>query len=90
MKKRIVIIVAIVLVLLVILFVPFDRDYVEDGGTRTYTALTYKVVKWERVGEVYYTDGTIEKNTYSKTSIFWFPDNFKSIDELWEIENQSN
>ena len=28
--------------------------------------------------------------TYRKTSVFLFPNNFKSIDELWEIEQQNN
>ena len=25
-------------------------------------------------------------NTYRETSVFWYPDNQKSIDELWQIE----
>lgn len=51
----------------------------KDGGTRTYTSLTYKIVKWNKI---------INANEiYKKTSVFWFPSNLKSVDELWEIEN---
>ena len=67
----------IVIVLLAVLFVPVPSGVYKDGGTRAYTALTYKVVKWNRIlgaGGEKYTD----------TSVYFFPKNFQSIDTLWE------
>ena len=76
MKKSKIIVITILALLL--LFIPIPTGVYKDGGTRAYTALTYKVVKWNRL---------IDKNTrYSDTSVYWLPDNFKSIDELWVIE----
>lgn len=91
MKKSIII--GIVIVLLVVLFLPFAYGKYDDGGTKTYTSLTYRVVKWNKYVVNY---NELDKNgepmieTYSKTSVFLFPNNFKSIDELWEIEKQNN
>ena len=86
MKKRIITIVAIVLILL-ILFLPIPRGTYKDGGTRDYRALTYRIVVWNRLTQEINEDGSVEQNdVYHKMSVFWFPYNFKSIDELWEIE----
>ncbi|MBO5090420.1 MAG: hypothetical protein J6C27_05870 [Clostridia bacterium] len=77
MKKRISIILIIVGVL-AILFIPIPTGVYKDGGTRVYAALTYKIVDWNRItGE----------SRYSKTCVYFFPNNFKSIDSLWEMEN---
>lgn len=78
MKKKIIIII-IVLILLIVLFTPFSIKTYKDGGTRTYTALTYKIVRWNKIINV--------NEIYKKTSVYWLPSSFKSIDELWEIEN---
>ena len=86
MKKRIIIIAVIVLALL-IMFLPIPRGTYRDGGTKDYGALTYRIVVWNRLNEQINEDGY---DTYHKTSVFWFPDNFKSIDELWEIERSRN
>ena len=77
MRKKIILIALTVLLLAAVLFVPIPGETYKDGGTRAYTALTYKVVKWNRL-----TEG----DTYEATKVYWFPDNFKSIDELWEQE----
>lgn len=63
--------------LLAILVVPIPKSPYKDGGTREYAALTYKIVDWNRM-----TGDTI----YDKTSIYFFPNNFKSIDSLWYSE----
>ena len=77
MKKKI--ITSVIVLVLLILFVPIPISPSKDGGTRRYAALTYKVVKWQRfVGE----------ERYIKTSVYFFPDNFKSIDELWAMETK--
>lgn len=71
MKKKIWIPILVV-VILAILFVPIPSGVYKDGGTREYTALTYKIVDWNRL-----TDGG---GTYSKTKVYFFPykDNFDS------------
>ena len=77
-KKGILTILAIVLCL-AILFVPVPRSPYKDGGTREYCALTYKVVDWNRL-----TSDSI----YDATKVYWFPNNFQSIDDLWASEEQ--
>lgn len=47
MKKKVWIPIVIV-VLLAILVIPIPTGVYKDGGTREYTALTYKVVDWNR------------------------------------------
>ena len=79
MKKKRIAVVLTVLILL-ILFLPIPYGTYKDGGTKDYRALTYRIVIWNRLtGE--------EDRTYHKTSVYWFPYNFRSIDGLWEIEN---
>lgn len=77
MKKKIWIPIAAAVVLLTILFVPIPSGTYRDGGTREYTALTYKIVDWNR----FTGDGT-----YDKTRVYFFPNNFKSLDSLWHME----
>ena len=61
------------------LFVPVPKSPCNDGGTREYAALTYKIVNWHHLTD----DGV-----YDATKVYWFPDNFKSIDDLWAEEEQ--
>lgn len=79
MKKKIWIPIAAALVLLAVLFVPIPSGTSRDGGTREYTALTYKIVDWNRL---------TGDSTYDKTSLYLFPNNFKSIDSLWALEEE--
>ena len=79
MKKKIWIPIIIV-VLLAILVIPIPTGVCEDGGTREYTALTYKIVQWHKI----HPDGV-----YEKTRFYFGPDRFKSLDELWEREGIS-
>ena len=81
MKKKIRIVALIILILL-ILSIPIPGGQYRDGGTKDYKALTYRVVVWNRL--------LAEGFTYHKTAVFWFPNNFKSIDELWELEFGQN
>ena len=76
MKKKIWIPIVIV-VLLAILVIPIPTGVYRDGGTREYTALTYKIVDWNRL---------TGDSTYDKTRVYFFPYNFKSIDGLWYYE----
>ncbi len=77
MKKKVIIISVAVAILLAVLFVPIPTGTYLDGGTREYTALTYKIVKWNRL---------IPEYTYKSTSVYFGDDRNKSLDELWEIE----
>ena len=79
MKKKILIPVIAVL-LLAVLFVPIPKGALKDGGTKEYSALTYKIVDWNRL-----TDDT----AYDQTKFYFFPNNFKSIDALWELEKDN-
>ena len=79
MKKKLWIPIIAVVVLLAILVIPVTATY-DDGGTREYKALTYKVVEWNnRVT----TDGEV---VHGETKVYFFPDNFKSIDALRDME----
>ena len=89
-KKKIVPVI-IVIALLLVLFLPIPQGSYDDGGTREYAALAYKIVKWKRLISVYNENGVMERvDTYTKTSVYWLPDNFKSIDELWEMEYKND
>ena len=75
MKKRIII---ALLALVVLLVIPIPTGTARDGGTKTYTALTYKIVDWNH----YYGDGKV----FDKTKVYFFSDNFSSLDDLLEQE----
>lgn len=75
MKKKALIFV--VVAVLVILFVPVPTEVYKDGGTSVYSALTYKIVDWNRE----FFDGV-----YTPTKVYFGLDRFKSLDELWENE----
>ena len=64
------------IIIIAILIVPIPMK-LKDGGTTVYCALTYKVVSWHRIQS--------DSETYKNTCVYWFPDNFKDIDELWEL-----
>ena len=78
MKKVFLTILAAML-LLAILFTPIPQKPHREDGERIYSALTYKIVDWNEET----TDGV-----YDATKIYWFPNNFKSIEELWAEEEQ--
>ena len=79
MAKKILFLILATVLLLAVLFVPIPKSPSRDGGTREYSALTYKIVDWNKLT----TDGV-----YDATKFYWFPNNFKSIDELWTYEEQ--
>lgn len=74
MKKWIII---AIVVLVAILVVPIPRGTMKDGGTREFTALTYKIVDWNRI---------TEDIIYQKTSVYFFPNNFTDTETLWQEE----
>ena len=80
MKKKVKVIIIIIIVLLV-LFFPASRDTLEDGGSKVYSALTYKIVKWVSYDE--------DHNRSYDTSVYWLPDNFKNINELSKMHREA-
>lgn len=90
MKKRIIVF-GIFLIIVLVLFLPIPQGSYDDGGTREYAALTYKIVVWNKIVTELDEDGNIVlPTTYRKTSVYWYPDNQKNIDELWQIERAKN
>lgn len=97
-----VLIISITVVLLLILFVPIYCGQSKDSGTKSYRALTYTVVKWRRYtdeqndywqklnenGNIKYVQLYKGMNTYIKTSIYFFPNSQKSLEELWKLETK--
>ncbi len=77
MKKKAWIWIVAGVLLLAILVTPIPSGVYRDGGTREYTALTYKIVDWNRL--------TLT-GVYDETRVYFFPNNFKSLDRLLEME----
>lgn len=77
MKKKLTLGFIAAALLLAILFAPIPTGVYKDGGTRSWTALTYRVVDWNRIT----TD-----DIYEATRVYWFPENFRDIDDLWAEE----
>lgn len=79
MKKKAILSILAIFLLTAVLFTPIPTGVYKDGETRTYTALTYKIVDWNRLSA---------DSLYEATKVYWFPNNFKSIDDLWAYEEQ--
>lgn len=69
-----------VIILLLVLVIPFSVKSYWDGGTTEFTALTYKIVKWNRMHD--------SSQIYNKLKIYPFPMNMLSIGDLFEIERE--
>ncbi len=67
--------------LLLLLVIPIPTGVLKDGGTKSYTALSYRIVDWNHL----YGEG----NIYDKTVIYPFPMNFMSIDALLDQEAEN-
>lgn len=86
MKKKTIAILLTVVIALVLL-VPIPKGPYDDGGTTEYVALTYRIVVWNCWVPAYDENGTITRfEKYNKTSVYLFPNNFKSYSELWQME----
>ena len=70
MKKKNLILLAVILA---VLLIPVPTAAEEYDATMTFTSLTYKIIHWN-------------VPNYEKTKLYFFPENFKSIDEIWEYE----
>ncbi len=65
----------LLLLLCLLLFIPVPCGTVKDGGTKQLTALTYRVVKWNRLIDA--------GDVYSETDVYVFPFNLLSLERLW-------
>ena len=83
-RKTVIILAAVAL----LLFLPIPSPAANDGGTVEFRAMTYAVVKWHRI--LLTADASGKADMYIKTSVYWFPHNFKDIDDLWELEMESD
>jgi len=79
-RKLLWIAIASFVAVLAILFVPIPLGAYDDGGTREYRALTYRIVEWNRFNR---------DTVYHKTRVYFFSDKNKSIDELWQTEREN-
>ena len=70
------------LIALLVLFTPVPHGTYKDGGTKDWISLTYRIVKWNRLLEY----GSV----YQRTRVYWFPDNFRFLGNLWEIEAETS
>ena len=77
MKLKIFLIILAIVVFLSIFFIPVPKGPYKDGGTKEYAALTYKIVDWNRLTAT---------GKYDETKVYFFPNNFRSIDDLWDDE----
>ena len=71
----------LIMCILLLLFFPIPSGVYKDGGTRAFSAATYKFVMWHCIDPHY---------EYVHTSVFWLPENYKSIDERWEMRYSSS
>jgi len=77
MKKKLWLPIVITVALLAVLFVPIPNGQMRDGGTKVYSALTYKIIAWNRL----YDDGK-----YTATKVYFGADAWKSVDDLFAEE----
>lgn len=80
----------ILAVILLILFFPLPKGSYNDGGTRVYDALLYKIVCWNRLYAASDDRNGTDPLFYRRTAFYFYPDNTKSYEELWEIEQARN
>ena len=77
--KKVCMVLLVVALLIGVLFIPIPQS-LRDGGTKVYSAILYKKVEWNR---------RIEEERYRAERWYWFPDNLKSLDALWEPEEDN-
>lgn len=79
MNKKLWLPLTFIIILLALLFTPLPSESYDDGGTREFISLTYKIVDWNRL---------YEDTVFDKTKIYFGENKNKSVDELWKIESK--
>ena len=67
-KRVWVFIIIFAVIAVAVLAVPIPKAALDDGGTREYAALTYRIVKWKK----FYAGGTYEKTKVLKKRLMSF------------------
>ena len=92
MKKRII----IIFIIFILLIFPIKNTY-KDGGTVTYTSLTYKIICWKipiNIEIIDSNDKHINRKFFETTKLYLFPFNFMKMNwykeqiPLYDIENK--
>lgn len=82
----------ITVLILAVLLIPFDVIRYADGGTVKTIAIAYAVVEWNR-GKNEDLTVTLDQEDLQyadeeqHTCFYFFPHNFKSYDELWDMKH---
>ena len=71
MRKKVIVIVFIVLAM--VLLIPIPTGVLRDGGTKTYTAVLYRIVVWHRIDDSY--PGGFKTGT----EVQFIPNNFRDF-----------
>ena len=87
MKKYGKIMAGVLAVLLAVFFLPVPRGTLDDGGTRVYAALTYKIVVWNKLIAAAGETGT-DAFLYHRVCVYRYPDNLNPVGELWKMETE--
>ena len=69
-------------IVLLLLLIPFKVSKYKDGGTIEIMSMSYKIVSWNK-----YDDSG---NKITKKTIYFFPQNYKSIEDLWKSSVMNN
>lgn len=85
-KKKLLRILIPVFILAFILFFPIPVETRNDGGSRDFRALTYRLIRWNRILPA--EDGTVD--FYTKWQIYPMTLRYASVDDLWEREVAKN
>ncbi len=78
------------MIALVVLFVPYEKNHYDDGGSIEYVALAYRLVKWKF--HIFVIDEESEREyheLYKETKMYFFPQNLKSFDEISRSEKEA-
>ena len=75
-------VILLIIGILFVLLVPIKKTY-KDGGTREYSAILYKVIKWHTLDDDY------ESGYKDTTEIHIFPTKFHSLDYYREVKPTS-
>ena len=80
----------ILLSVLAFLFIPYRTIRFADGGTVMTKAIAYTVVDWNRgknISDIIDPDDLQYADVEQSTRFYFFPHNFKSYRELWEMKH---
>ena len=87
MKKKLFQIIFPSVLLLLILFFPLPAGAMNDGGSRDFRALTYRVIRWNRICAD--PDSATGYSLYQQWRFYPIPLCYESVDALWQREAET-